>query len=129
MVLPLIFLFFYLGINSCNLVGDDSHAIIPGKEEMFSGIYTQGIEDSTFEPCINLDERWRFSEIQDTASFFSGLRNAEENPVYMEIRGVPTSNGEYQGFFLVYDRQINVKEVLSVTSLQDKDCQSSILPN
>lgn len=114
--------FIYLVTPSCDLINGGKIDLIAGEEGVYSGIYSQGIEDSSFKPCIAEDEVWQITEIQDTASFYSGLREATSNPIYMELRGVPSKRGDYRGFFMSYDRKITVIEAVTVKDLEDKDC-------
>lgn len=106
--------------SACEILKNDSEDV-GGKMDIYAGIYTQGIEDSNFNPCFNQDESWQFLEIKDTA-FVEKIMGVEGNPIYMEIEGTPSSKGEFQGFYATYDRQITVEEVVAVGSLQENGC-------
>lgn len=109
-----------LSVYSCSIFGGDDREIVPGVEGMYTGIYSQGIEDSIFNPCIDQEESWViFSE---DPAIFSQIREAEGNPVYLELRGTPSEKGEYQGFFVTYDRKFEIKEVVEAKSLEERRC-------
>ena len=79
-----------------------------------------GNEDSNFNPCIDREESWQLN-VQDT-TFGTKLQKANGNPVYIKLRGVVSTKGEYRGFFAVYDRRFEVEEVIEVTSTKRKHC-------
>ncbi|MGD8749448.1 MAG: hypothetical protein PVI44_13370 [Balneolaceae bacterium] len=93
----------------------------PGVEGIYEGIYTQGFEDSSFQPCLVKDEVWKLVEIEDS-TFFSGLQKVGENPVYMKLKGIPSEKGGFLGFFVKYDREFSVQKVLRVASSNTINC-------
>lgn len=118
--------FFFMAIclliSSCGIFENDDADIVAGVEDVYAGIYTQGIEDSNFNPCIDQDESWQLVEIEDT-TFIAQLQEVNENPVYMELRGTPSEKGEFQGIFATFDRQFTVNEVVRVTSQAENECE------
>ncbi|MBN2733168.1 MAG: hypothetical protein JXR26_12125 [Balneolaceae bacterium] len=116
----LLILLMSLLIYSCSIFGGDDPEIVPGVEGTYTGIYSQGFEDSDFNPCIDRDESWQLSS-EDPAAF-SKINEAEGNPVYVKLRGIPSEKGEFMGFYVMFDRKFEVKEVLFSKSLNEKNC-------
>lgn len=115
------FLIISLIFSSCNILDKNSSGDIAGKTDTYAGIYTQGIEDSNFNPCFAQEESWQFVEIQDT-SFAKKVLKLGENPIFMRLKGTPGRKGEYKGIYATYDRQVKVEEVVGVGTLQEKGC-------
>lgn len=113
---------------SCGLLSGD-HDSIAGKEDIYAGIYTQGIEDSWFRPCLNPKESWLFTEVSDT-TFYPTLfdkrksLNYLHHEFYMELRGVTTKKGEYRGFFVTHERGFEIKELIEMRVAKESgiDC-------
>lgn len=109
------------GLTSCSFFsGSDDLA---GQAGVYAGVYIQGIEDSFFEPCI-ADEVWSLVEIAGTTFIpqVTALVERGENPMYVQLRGVPSERGEYRGFFATYDREFSVETVEEVRVLREGDC-------
>jgi hypothetical protein len=119
-------------LTSCGLV-NGNHDGIAGKEDIYAGIYSQGIEDSWFRACINPKESWLFTEVSDT-TFYPTLfdkrksLNYSHHEFYMELRGVPTKKGEYRGFFVNHDRGFEIKELIEMRVAKESgiDCANHI---
>lgn len=107
-------------VYSCNVLAGGDGDIKPNVERTYKGIYTQGIEDSSFNPCINREESWRLTINDD--SFYKKLSAVGENPVFVKLRGIVSEKGRYQGFFVTYDRTFEVNEVIEVTSTNKNKC-------
>jgi hypothetical protein len=110
-----------LGTTACGVLGDGGTYDPAGNEGVYAGVYTQGIEDSWFEPCYLKDEVWKIVVIEDT-TFFSRLSEVGENPVYVELRGTPGEAGEYSGFFATYDRKFVSQKIEKAGSLKKNRC-------
>ena len=111
-----------LVLNACALV--DGSELEP---DVYEGIYSQGFEDSPFEPC-GRSERWLLA-VGDTAAIqhfrervFEVLRQGN-NPMYARLRGTLSPRGHIPGFFITYDRTLEVTAVLEVRAIQEGDCQ------
>lgn len=107
-------------VYSCSIFGSDDQEIVPGVEGTYTGIYSQGIEDSDFNPCIDRDESWQLNS--EDPAVFSKINEAEGNPVYVKLRGIPSEKGEFMGFYVKFDRQFEVKEVIESKNLNKKNC-------
>ena len=111
-----------LVLNACALV-DGSKS----EPDVYEGIYSQGVEDSTFEPC-GRSERWLIAA-GDTAAVRDFIRRAFDemqqghNPMYARLRGTLSSKGSIPGFFVTFDRTLEVTGVLEVRAIQEGDCQ------
>lgn len=112
--------------SSCNLfskndVNDQDN--IANIEDVYDGIYIQGFEDSWFEPCIAMDESWRplftdttFAQLQE------GLAgDLLSSKPFIRAKGVPSEKGEYQGWFALYDREFEIKEIVEVRQSESDD--------
>ena len=111
-----------LAVGGCSIFSSDDDEIkLAGKEDVYAGIYSQGIEDSSFKPCIAQNEVWKLINIEDT-SFIRQIIKFKENPVYVKLKGVPSEKGEFRGFFMTYDRQFTVQKVVHIGSLQENGC-------
>lgn len=106
--------------NACSIFGGDNREIVPGVDGTYTGIYSQGFEDSIFNPCIDRDESWQL--ISEGPNVFNKINEPEGNPVFIELRGIPSKKGEYKGFYVTFDRKFEVKEVIESKSLDKKDC-------
>lgn len=103
-------------LSSCGLLNSDRDTDpIAGKEDLYIGIYQIGFEDTWFYPCYNQEESWLFSEVSDT-TFYTTLNENRNglDPIYMEVRGIPSKKGEYQGFFAIHERSFEVKELIEI---------------
>ena len=109
-----------LVLNACALVDGSA------SEQVYEGVYSQGIEDSTFEPC-GRSERWLIAA-GDTAAVRDFVRRAYDeaqqrhNPMYARLRGILSSKGSFPGFFVTFDRTLELTEVLEVRAIQESDC-------
>jgi len=110
-----------LVLNACALV-DGSES----EPDVYEGIYSQGFEDSTFEPC-GRSERWLIA-VGDTAAMqhfgervFEVLRQGN-NPMYARLRGALSPKGSFPGNFITYDRKLELTDVLEVRAIQEGDC-------
>lgn len=109
--------------GSCDLLSGDS-GIASGRTGVYAGVYSQGIEDSVFEPC-GLDEEWKIIGFDADTTF--GQRIWErveegENPMFVRLRGTPTERGHFDGFFVTYDREFALKDALEVRPLAERNC-------
>src|SRR5690554_1827827 len=109
--LNLFFCSFVMAVSSCDLIHNNDK-VEDEKEGVYTGIYVQGIEDSWFTPCVNLDESWRplFSETS-FEPVWNALTESESYRVFVKARGIPSKKGEYQGFFAQYDREFEIIEI------------------
>lgn len=116
----------FLLLSSCGLLNNDDDPIA-GVEDVYEGIYYQGIEDSYFVPCIDQEAIWGFDEVPE--SFYETLfeelfKNEGIRPLYLNITGTPTKKGKYNGFFISYERTLNVKELNEIRQARENhaDC-------
>jgi hypothetical protein len=111
-----------LALSACTLVNDGE-----SDPDVYEGFYAQGIEDSVFEPC-HRDEVWQITEGDEAAvqrfldRVFDEIR-AGHNPVYARLRGVLSPRGQIPGFFVTYDRTLELTEVLDVRTIRGDDCR------
>lgn len=100
--------------SSCDLFNNDQK-VVANKEDVYDGIYIQGIEDSWFEPSIAEDESWKPLFTDSTfAPVFEVLADGSSNKLFIRARGVPGKKGEYKGWFAQYDRKFKIKEIVEV---------------
>lgn len=117
----LLVILLFLPLSGCGLFGDDDG--LAGRRAVYEGTYSQGIEDSVFEPCDAPDESWRI-DADDTA-FYDSVRvelGRSGNPMHIRVRGIPSEKGSYEGIFATYDRRFALIETLSVRELRGTDC-------
>ena len=105
-------------------------ALVDGTEngpDVYEGVFSQGFEDSPFEPC-GRSEQWLITTGDTTAmrifreQVFDVLR-AGSNPMYARLHGTLSPKGEYPGIFITYDRQLELTEVLDIRPLRGLDCR------
>ena len=113
-----------LTLAACSLVEGEEGVLTA---DLYEGVYSQGIEDSTFEPC-GRDEVWQieFDDEAVTRVFIdqvSEVIRQGENPMYARLRGTLSPRGQYPGIFIVYDRELTIIDTEEVRPLQDSDCQ------
>jgi hypothetical protein len=111
-------------MGACDLLSDGDPRVEVGEPGVYVGTYSQGIEDSVFEPC-GLDERWKIVAFDADTTF--GRRIWErveegENPMLVRLRGTPTERGTFEGFFVTFDREFTLQEALDVQPLQGSNC-------
>lgn len=113
---------FALMISSCNLIGNDDKSGKYGKD-VYDGIYLQGIEDSWFVPCVNVDESWKpiFTD-ESFTPVWNALNDSESYKLYIRVRGIPSKKGDYKGFFAEYDREFEIFEVLEARESDSGKC-------
>ncbi|MGI9175508.1 MAG: hypothetical protein ACR2GR_09355 [Rhodothermales bacterium] len=112
-----------LTLASCRFFTESEPDVHPGTPGVYAGLYSQGFEDSVFRPC-GIDEDWKLVGDDSTFSDFS-RRSAEalaENPAYVRLRGTPSRRGTYEGFFVTYDRQFTMTDVVEVRGRREGDC-------
>jgi hypothetical protein len=111
-------------LASCGLQ-NSSPDEIAGKEDIYTGIYSQGIEDAWFRPCLNMKESWLFAEVSDS-TFYPALSDNRNgfDPLYMELRGIPTEKGKYPGIFTTHNRGFEIKEMIVIREAgeNESDC-------
>ena len=117
-------LVFIVLLGGCTM-SEDPLVLDPMTLQVVEGLYQQGIEDSTFEPC-QLEEVWQITADDEVwQEFMPRVAEALNNgsPVYVRLEGIPSVKGEYQGFFITYDRIFEMKDVLNVRARSSGDCR------
>lgn len=110
--------------GACDLLSDGDPRVEPRERGVYVGTYSQGFEDSVFEPC-GLDEAWKIVAFDADTTFgrrIWTLVEEGENPMFVRLRGTPTERGTFEGFFVTYDREFVLQEALDVRALGDTDC-------
>ncbi len=109
--------------SGCDWISSDS-AVVPGRSGVYAGPFSQGIEDSVFDPC-GREEVWKIVGFDADTTFgrrvWEQLR-AGENPMFVRLQGIPTARGAFEGIFVTYDREFALEEALEVRPLQETDC-------
>lgn len=109
-------------LSGCGLFEDDTDGLA-GRRAVYEGTYSQGIEDSVFEPCDAPNESWRI-DADDTA-FYDSVRaelGRSGNPMHIRVRGIPSEKGSFEGIFATYDRRFELIETLDVRERRATDC-------
>lgn len=114
-----------LALPACALIdNNDGDDLEP---DVYEGVYAQGFEDSTFEPC-GREEVWLITAgndaaMQDFADRVVAVLNTEGgNPMYARLRGTTSAKGTVPGIFITYDRTLALTEVLDVKPLSEQSC-------
>lgn len=122
---PLIYLIILalgLMLPACALIDSTEN-----EPDVYEGTYSQGFEDSPFEPCRR-SERWNIitgdtTAMQDFRDRVVAVLNQGSNPMYARLRGTLSPKGQYPGIFITYDHQLELIEVLEVRALRASDCR------
>lgn len=114
---------FVMAASSCDLIKNNNDKVDDENEGIYEGIYVQGIEDSWFIPCVNLDESWRplFTETS-FEPVWNTLTESESYRIFVKARGTPSKKGEYQGFFAQYDREFEIIEIIETRAFDSGKC-------
>lgn len=108
--------------SSCNLIGHDDKTGKYG-EDVYDGIYLQGIEDSWFVPCVNIEESWKPQFTESTFdAVWEALAEAETYKIFVRARGIPSEKGKFRGFFAEYDREFEIIEVIEARASDSGKC-------
>lgn len=114
---------FIITVSSCSLINNDDRKIAEGKKDVYEGMYVQGIEDSWFVPCMNIDESWRPLFTGTTFdSVWKALADSESYKIFIRAKGIPSKKGEYMGFFAKYDREFEVIEIIKTRASDSGKC-------
>lgn len=124
-------LLFGIILTTCDLFGGSDVDNLAGRNDVYPGVYTQGVEYGFFKPCIAEDEIWGFlpATENEVSSFIRKTWESELNPVYVELKGVPGKKGEFADNLpenvccsITYDRQFILEETIFVEKKQEKEC-------
>lgn len=123
----LFLIFIVLLLSSCSHFSHDEDPIA-GVEDIYEGIYYQGIEDSWFKPCIEPEKHWVFTDTPDSFNqiLLDEYIHKGIQPVYMKLRGTPLKKSKLKGFFITYDRGFKMDDLIEIREAQQNqlDCTS-----
>lgn len=108
---------------SCNSLDGSERDDLLNREDIYQGIYLQGIEDVWFKPCKKHTEVWKpILTIEMVQTINPILFENWPANLYLTVKGTPTKKGEYKGFFTRYDREIEVIKIMDLQATKSDDC-------
>ncbi|MFN1835969.1 hypothetical protein AB2B38_011960 [Balneola sp. MJW-20] len=108
---------------SCSTL-DEEEDTIAGVTATYGGFFLVTDNYSVFRPCIQADERWEVSEVND-ATYADSVLNSQLELPYVEFSGTPGEIGEFANFFIIYNRQFTLDSVLTIrpNNADNKECE------
>lgn len=120
-------LFISIIFGGCFFLSCSENPAVADVMQTYAGRYSQGIEDSPFQPC-NLQEKWLLQWDTDSLTsvfitLVTAALNTGSNPMMARLKGEASERGQYKGIYEIFDRVFVVTEILEVRAMKAEDCQ------